>query len=394
LLDSFVCYSINTDRYHNLDSVFAAADAGDITAFCGAATQALLGPSAAAGTSIPGSAGEMGARGAARRNLSLLRLAAEQQRVPQAVEAAVHSALLGSHGGGRTTEDGAAAAKAAPSAAAAGHAAGSQSFEAAGGEGLARLVALHPVVGGHWARYAPQAAAASAALRRLGLPHAVRWVCCEGGLPLDLVVRVFDGGSGRLLPGLRRAEDRGGRGDGSSGDISISSGDGDGGGGGGGSESGSSSGSEGGSGSSRSRASDPVEAERDVHAQDRMARSPLFPQRDCVAIQLVGPDDAAPSTGASALPLWQPKQRQLSGTAKRRRALLKDCGWRVVLLAVQGTTAARAARGEALATGMGLSAGVHGSTECGGGDGSSTAGSLEGLLRAVLREAVGFAGAD
>ncbi|KAI8469314.1 MAG: hypothetical protein J3K34DRAFT_522297 [Monoraphidium minutum] len=265
-------------RYPDLGAILAAADAGELAAFCGAPVQALLRGA--------------DARAAAARNLRVLTLVADAQRVPPEAEAAQAQQAQ------------------------------QQQQPPQPQPALPDLVALHPSVAARWSAAAPHLAAAAAALAALRLPHVARWVSPEG-LPLDLVVRAYDPASGRLLPAL--AAPGGGA---AAGRYEEAVGGG---------------GAEGGGG---------------------------FEPGDCVALQLLGLEDApAPTLGAAGAPGAWP--RALPAAAKRRRALLKACGWRVAAVAAADLDA--------------LSGG-------GGGGGGGAQQRVADHLRAVLLEAVGAAG--
>jgi hypothetical protein len=226
-------------------------------------------------------------------------------------------------------QEGAVAAPAPPGAGrgAEGKAQGADLLEAPGTATVLDLVSLHPSIGGRWAQWAPQLAAATAAARRLGLPAAGPWVCPANGLPMDLVVRVYDD-AGALLPALRPAgggsDSSGG---GSSGGASTSSGDCSNGGGGGGG---------------------------------------AFAKQDCVAVQVVTPWDlAVPLGGAKAG--GRSTRLQLSPGAKRRASLLKACGWRTAQLQWP----------------CGVGDGSSGGGECRA-DGSSAEGEVSALVATLL----------
>jgi hypothetical protein len=254
-------------RYGSLEAILEAWDRGDL---------ASLGPAGAAALGLgPG-------RETARRNLRLFTLG-ESAAVPEAAARELAAALAAGSGGS-------------------GGSGPAQAQDAAGADatGLLALVSLHPSVGGRWAEWAPRLAAARAAAGRLALPAAGPWVCPKEGVPIDLVVRVYDRG-GALLSALREAAGGGG----------------------------------GGSAEGELQAAAAVTADGAGGAED----APAFEPRDCVAVMAVTPWDVAAAPGGAkagggggsggARVRVRP---QLAPGAKRRAALLKACGWRVALL--------------------------------------------------------------
>ncbi|GBG00234.1 hypothetical protein Rsub_12878 [Raphidocelis subcapitata] len=349
------------ERYGGLEEILAAADAGALTA---------LGPRAAAALG-PGAG-----RAAARRNLRLLTLGCGGARLlPAAVEAELLEAL---RRGGRVGAAAAAAAaaeapapaaaeapakiaagasrvaaamaRAQPAAAAAPAAAASEvataaapaaaapaaaapaaaPAAAAAAAGLRALVALHPVVGARWEARRLELAALSAVLSRLGLPHAVAWVCPRRGLPLDAAVRVRGADGRPLVGGGGAAGQQLGR-------EAIGGG---GGGGGGSSNSGGSGGGDGGS-TDGPPAGQPLEAATAEAAGE-------FDPGSCLALVLVGPEDLAAAAPAAADAgqegIVQVKPQALSPAAKRRLSLVKGCGWRPVLVSCGGAGGDEGAR--------------------------------------------------
>jgi len=250
----------------SLDAILAAADARQLSSL-GPKVNAAL--SAAAG------------RETALRNLTLLTLAARQQQVPAAAQAAVRERL-----------------EAAQTAAAA--AVEQQPDEA-------QIVRLHPSIGARWERYAGHLDAVSRALSdQLQLPHAARWVCRQTGLPLDLVVRLRCA-EGRLMPALQLVEGEGGEQEGVSGMFDQ-----------------------------RDCVAVLLVGPSDVSApaSPPPAASPPPP----LAAAAASPTPPVAAAAAAPRKKVRPLAQLLSSGASRRYALIKRCGWRVALVPVEGLT--------------------------------------------------------